>query len=295
MWLTIIFYTLFLYAIYRFIKFWIINPWQVQRDFSKQGIPGRYTPIVGDILQRRRAYLADKPFSYVEETSAEFGDYYHTSFGPMPFLNISDPALIESILKTNSRFYRKGELARVIVSAVLGYENLLMAEGENHTRHRRLTNPVFQHQNINSMITLMIDIISTFLTEWQINTNNKTYPMILDVSKEMSNLTLDIITGCVFGVESMKDETIHEAIYENVKIALDVVEKRIYNMIIIIPILNRLPILGKRTIDNCRQDMKNIVLKMINQRKQGLTRATCKGLPFFIFSLKFSLIMNDAD
>src|SRR3990167_8173290 len=103
MWLTIIFYALFFYIIYRLIKFWIIYPWQVQRDFSKQGIPGRYTPIVGDILQRRRAYLDDQPFSYVEKTNAEFGDYYHTSFGPMPFLNISDPALIESVLKTNSR------------------------------------------------------------------------------------------------------------------------------------------------------------------------------------------------
>ncbi|CAF4682290.1 unnamed protein product, partial [Rotaria sp. Silwood2] len=268
---------------------------QVQRDFFKQGIPGRYTPIVGDILQRRRAYLADKSFSYVEETSAEFGDYYHTSFGPMPFLNTSDPALIESILKTNSRFYRKGELARVIVSAVLGYENLVMAEGENHTRHRRLTNPVFQHQNINSMISLMVDITSNFLIEWQINPNDKAYPMILDVSREMSNLTLDIITGCVFGVESMKDESIHETISENIKIALDEVEKRIYNMVIIIPILNRLPIFGKRTIDKCRQDMKNIVLKIITQRKHGLTRASCKGLSLFSFSLKFSLNSYDVD
>lgn len=277
--LAIVFYTLFLYVAYRLIKFWIIHPWQVQRDFFKQGIPGRYTPVVGDILQRRRAYLADKPFSYIEEISAELGDYYHTSFGPMPFLNTSDPALIETILKTNSRFYRKGELARVIVSAILGYENLLLAEGENHTRHRRLTNPVFQHQNINSMISLMVDITSHFLKEWQIKANEKTDPMISDVAKEMSNLTLDIITGCVFGIESMKDDFIHETIYENVKIGLEEIEKRIYNLIIIIPILNQLPIFGKRTIDKCRQDMKKIVLKMVDQRRQGLTKANCKGMP----------------
>ncbi|CAF3807849.1 unnamed protein product [Rotaria sp. Silwood1] len=47
-------------------------------------------------------------------------------------------------------------------------------------------------------------------------------------------------------------------------------------MIIMIPILNRLPIFGKRRIDTCRQLIKNIALQMINQRKHDLTRATCK-------------------
>ncbi|CAF2772688.1 unnamed protein product [Rotaria sp. Silwood2] len=285
MWLVIILYTLFLYIIYRLIKFWIINPWRVQRDYSNQGIPGRYIPIVGDILRQRRAYLADEPFSYVKETTAEFGDYYHTSFGPFPCLNISDPALIESILKINSRFYHKSELSRAIASTVLGYENIVLAEDENHTRHRRLINPIFQHQNINSMISLIVDITSSFLTKWQINTIDKAYPLILDISKEMSNLTLDIITGCVFGIEAMQDIYTHETIYQSIRVAANEIEKRIYNMIIIIPILNQLPLFGKRRIDQCRQDMKKIVLQMINLRKYGLSRATCKGVLLFLFFL----------
>ncbi|CAF3304080.1 unnamed protein product [Rotaria socialis] len=277
MWWTIILYTSLLYVFYRFINYWIIKPWQVQRDFWNQGIPGRYTPIVGDILRQRRAYLADKPFSYVEEASAEFGDYYHTSFGPLPCLNISDPALIESVLKTNSQFYHKSELARAIASTVLGYENIVLAEDENHTRHRRLVNPIFQHQNTISMISSMVDIIATFLKKWENETNDKTYPLILDLSKEMSNLTLDIITGCVFGIETMKNRYIHDKIYQSVKMTIEEIEKRIYNMIIIIPILNQLPLLGKRRIAKCKKDIKTIVLQMIDQRKQGLTRANCKG------------------
>ncbi|CAF3361543.1 unnamed protein product, partial [Rotaria sp. Silwood2] len=186
-------------------------------------------------------------------------------------------ALIESILKINSRFYHKSELSRAIASTVLGYENIVLAEDENHTRHRRLINPIFQHQNINSMISLIVDITSSFLTKWQINTIDKAYPLILDISKEMSNLTLDIITGCVFGIEAMQDIYTHETIYQSIRVAANEIEKRIYNMIIIIPILNQLPLFGKRRIDQCRQDMKKIVLQMINLRKYGLSRATCKG------------------
>ena len=53
---------LFLFVIYRFIKFWIFDPWCIQRDFWNQGIPGQYIPIVGELLNRRRAILADDPY-----------------------------------------------------------------------------------------------------------------------------------------------------------------------------------------------------------------------------------------
>lgn len=286
MWFTIILSAIFICVIYRLVKFWLIRPWLVQRYFWKQGIPGRYTPIVGDLLRQRQAYLADKPFSYIEEATMEFGDYYHTSFGPLPCLNISDPKLIEYVLKTNSHFYHKSELAQGIASTVLGTENMVLLEAENHTRHRKLINPIFQHQNVVSMISFMVSIITTFLERWQIETNEKSYPITLDISKEMSHLTLDIITGCVFGVETMKNQYIHDKIYSSVKIAYEEIQRRIYNMIIVIPILNKLPILGKPRIDQCRKDIKSIVLQMINQRKQGLTRASCKGMLLFEFHHK---------
>ncbi|CAF1033138.1 unnamed protein product [Rotaria sp. Silwood1] len=277
MWLTIFFCVTLLYIIYRLIKFWIINPWSIQRDFSRQGVPGRYIPIVGEILHRHQAILDDKPYSYVEQAAIKFGDYYHSSFGPFPCLHTSDPGLIESVLKTNSRFYHRAKLGRAILSAFLGYENVLLAEDENHTRHRRLVTPVFQHQNLNSMISSMANITLSFLEKWRITNNEKSSPLTLDILKEMSNLTLDIVTGCVFGVEAMQDRHIHEFIYENLKVATNEMEKRIYNMTIIIPIIKDLPLPGKRRIDKCRRDIKNITLKIINQRRQGLTKATCKG------------------
>ncbi|CAF1258029.1 unnamed protein product [Rotaria sp. Silwood1] len=144
----------------------------------------RYIPIVGDLLRYRQAYLADKPFSCVEEAYAEFGDYYHISFGPLPCWNTSDPALVEGILKTNSRFSHRSDLLKAIAATVLGYENIVLAEDENHTRHRRLVNPIFQHQNIDLMTSLIVDTISKFLTKWQSKSYDKYNPMILDVSKE---------------------------------------------------------------------------------------------------------------
>ena len=62
--------------------------------------------------------------------------------------------------------YHKSDLGQIILGSLLGYENLLLAEDENHTRHRRLIAPVFQHQNINSMISLMVERTSNFLDKW---------------------------------------------------------------------------------------------------------------------------------
>ena len=49
-------------------------------------------------------------------------------------------------------------------------------------------------------------------------------------------------------------------------------------MIALIPIINQLPLPSKRRIDKSRQDIKNVVQNIIDQRKKGLTKSACKGL-----------------
>ena len=154
---TVLLVGILLFLLYRFIKFWILDPWSIHRDLWNQSIPGAYIPIVGELLGRYRTGLGNDPFSYTKKMSDRYGDYYHSSLGPIACLNISDPSLIEGVLKTNARAYHKFALGRLILGAILGYENILVAEDENHSRHRRLVAPVFQHQNINSMIALMVE------------------------------------------------------------------------------------------------------------------------------------------
>jgi cytochrome P450 len=277
---------LILFVIYRFIKFWIFDPWFIQRGFQNQGIPGQYIPIVGDIFNRRRAFLTDNPLAYSEESAAKFGDYYYGSMGPVAYLTISDPSLIEGVLKTNVRAYHKSALGQTILGSILGYDNILLAEDENHTRHRRLIAPVFQHQNINSMIALMTERTSRFLDKWTTSMDDKSQPLTLDIHEEMTNLTLDIITGCVFGTDIIKDKYVHETISRNVTVALKEIEKRVFNMLALIPIIKQLPLPGKRLIDQSRQKIKQVVENIINQRKKGLTKSACKGLNTisFVFS-----------
>ncbi|CAF1193211.1 unnamed protein product [Rotaria sp. Silwood1] len=280
MWFSIFTFIVSLYVVYRLLKFWIFDPWRIHKDLWAQGIPGRYIPVVGEAFSMRRALLADDPISYNIEMTKKFGSYYHTSFGPLARLNISDPLLIQGVLKTNARFYHKSILTQIILSGLLGFENLLMSEDNIHAKHRRLIAPVFQHQNLNSMISFMVEITSNFLNKWSFtmnNANNKDNILNLDIHKEMAGLTLDIVTGCVFGSELMKDEHLRETIYQGFTKSLKDIEERTFNLIGVIPIINRLPFASKRRIDKTKENIQHAVEHIISERKKGFTRSACKG------------------
>jgi len=275
MWFFIFTIVVFIYIIYRLLKFWIFNPWRIHQDFWAQDIPGQYKPIIGEVLNIRRAILADDPMAYGIEMTKKFGSYYHTSFGPIARLAISDPLLIQGVLKTNARCYHKPPIMHLILGTILGCENLLLSEDNIHAQHRRLIAPVFQHQNINSMISLMVEITSNLLNKWSLSIKDN--KLTVDIHKEMTGLTLDIVTGCVFGSGMMKNEHLREIIHQGVTTTLEDVEERTFNMIGIIPLINRLPFPSKRRIDKSKENVRHAVQQIIDERKKGLSKSACKG------------------
>jgi cytochrome P450 len=280
-WFSLFTIVVFLYVFYRLLKFWVFDPWRIHKYFWAQGIPGQYTPIIGEVLNMRRSILDDDPMSYGIEMAKKYGSYYHTSFGPVARLVIYDPLLIQGVLKTNARAYHKSNLMRLILGSLLGNENLLMSEDNIHAQHRRLISPVFQHQNINSMISLMVEITSNLLDQWSLTHKNQDHVLTLDIHKEMTRLTLDIVTGCVFGSGSMKNEHFRETIYQGVTTTLEDVEERTFNMIGIIPIINQLPFPSKRRIEKSKRNVRYAVQHIIDERRKGLTKSACQGFISF--------------
>lgn len=293
MWVILLSIVIFSYIFYRLLNYLILHSWRINRDFLSQGIPGYYIPIVGDVLMIRRGVLAEDPLGRNLELEKEYGSYFHSSLGPVPNLIISDPLLMQGVLKSNARCYHKSNLMGLILGTLLGYKNLLLAEDPIHGQHRRLIAPVFQNQNINSMISLMVQITTDLLDKWTHdfrNAQTKGIDLTLDIHHEMTRLTLDIVTGCVFGSGLMKNDEFRDAIYQNVTTTLREVETRIHNMIAIIPFLNRLPLPSKRRIDQSKIDVRQIIERIINDRKKGLTKSACKGLSNNSNSISFLFI-----
>lgn len=282
-WWTLIVVALLFWLIYEPLKFWIIDPWLIHRDLWSQGIPGRHIPIVGEILNVRRSIKNEDPLGHGMALANMFGPYYHVSFGPTARLDTYDPGLIDGVLKTNARSYHKAYLMRLILGVLLGDKNLLLAEDETHGQHRRLIAPVFQHQNMNSMVSLMVEVTDKLVNKWNTSLENGSSDdgsLHLNVHDEMSSLTLDIVTSCVFGTEIISDERMHQTIHRLIGESLEIMEKRLFNMTAILPIIKSLPLASKRRIDKNFKEGMELVRSIVDGRRRGLTKSSCKGALF---------------
>jgi cytochrome P450 len=155
---------------------------------------------------------------------------------------------------------------------------LLLSEGEVHCSQRILIEPVFQHHNLVSMENLMVETTSILLEKWNTMIAEQQNKSInLEMRKEMSVLTLDIVTGCVFGTGLMNDQAAHDTIHRNIAIAQKEMEHRFFSLIGILPVIKELPLRSKLNIDRARQSITLIVEKIIDDRRQGVTHSACKG------------------
>lgn len=103
---------------------------------------------------------------------------------------VSDPELVRQVLVTDGRKVDKGEALRA-ATIVLG-EGLITARRALHLPRRRLVNPAFAHARMAGYATGMVDAARAADARWQDGAP-------VDLAREMSRLTLDIIGRTVLG------------------------------------------------------------------------------------------------
>ncbi len=190
-----------------------------------------------------------------------FLTYLHHQHGPFVALRtgrrrlypLIEPELIKEVLVTQGSSFSKGrglELAR----RVLG-NGLLTANGEEHLRHRRMIQPAFHRQRLESYAQVMVEATQARLRNWRSG-------QCLCLSKEMMAITLDIITKTMFG-DSIGDRA------QVVESALQQAVQRFHiGLIPILPLLERLPLPSTRRFQEARQKLDDVILELIRVRRQ---------------------------
>ncbi len=151
-------------------------------------IPGpREIPFIGSAHRRLGG-----PLQFFLELKETCGDAARFTIFREKFVLFSDPALVHEVLVTKQASFRKGralEGARVFLG-----NSLLVSEGEEHTRQRRLIQPAFHRGRIAGYAATM----AASAARW---TEAQRAGAEVDLAVEMNRLTLEVVAATLFGSE----------------------------------------------------------------------------------------------
>lgn len=110
-----------------------------------------------------------------------------------PFVMVFDPALIKQLFQGSGDQLHAGE-ANALLGPVLGERSVLLLDGDEHLRHRRLMLPAFHGQLMRSYVDVMRDAADQEIDSWPVGEEFTLLP-------SMQALTLRVIIHAVFGYE----------------------------------------------------------------------------------------------
>ncbi|MFI5026923.1 MAG: cytochrome P450, partial [Solirubrobacterales bacterium] len=151
--------------------------------------PGPRAPAA---LQTAR--LVARPVPFFEACRRRYGETFTARVlrvGPMVF--ISDPASIKTLFGAD----RQNTIApgrNVVLAPLLGQRSLLLLEGDEHLRRRKLMLPPFHGERMRAYEAVMAEATEREVATWPVGRRFPLHP-------SMQAITLEVILRAVFGVE----------------------------------------------------------------------------------------------
>ncbi|CAF1018404.1 unnamed protein product [Rotaria sordida] len=258
-----------------FIIYWkLIRPGkQIYNILRAQGIPCEpFIPFLGQLPRLYQYRKQNKIMKFHEELCTKHGSIFMFGLGIYPRLVIQDADLISDILgRAHAQNYYKPIDLIFRLKPLIGLHNLLISNGNEHERARKMLNPGFHFENLRSMVSIMTD--HTIKT---INELLESREESINLQKELSLLTLTIIASSAFGENFETIANAREIVCEAFIAALDAIVNRTLLLIDQIPLFSRLPFWGKDIVDRGCEKALNFVESIIADRKQGRTKNICQ-------------------
>jgi cytochrome P450 family 135 len=135
-----------------------------------------------------------RPLGLLEDCRREFGDTFTLRLAGMPpLVMLSDPATIREVLTGDPRTLRSGE-ANAALQAALGRRSLLLLDGDEHLRERRLLLPAFHGERMRRYGEVIAGVTEREVARWPGDR-----PLALGPA--MRRIALEVIGRAVIGVD----------------------------------------------------------------------------------------------
>lgn len=153
--------------------------------------------------------------SFLNRSRARFGDVFTVNLGIAdPIVVVSDPELVKRIFTGDPEVLRAGE-GNNILAPVLGNRSVLLLDGPEHLRQRRLMLPQFHGERMQAFTQLMRDIADREIDRWPVGGE-------LRLQDAFQAITLEIILRALFGVdaEGQRADAMRSALRSLTKLAM---------------------------------------------------------------------------
>lgn len=173
----------------------------------------------GTLLAGNLGQFGTKRLDFLLDVAQTYGPVSSFRFGPRRIFLITESELIEQVLVTDAKAYVKHFGARAY-KPVLG-NGLVTSEGETWLRQRRLSQPSFHKQRVQSYALLMGSLTERMLEKWKPGSD-------VDIHVEFSSLTSAIALKTLFDLDEAGDRN---RFTETLRLAFNLMSARFRNLV----------------------------------------------------------------
>ncbi|KAK1277951.1 Cytochrome P450 [Acorus gramineus] len=202
-------------------KFFVVllwRPYHLTMFFNRQGIRGpRYAFMGGSLVEIKNLKKAasqttmdakchnitPRILPHYHKWIPQYGETFLYWFGLQPRICITDLEMVKQVLSNKFGFFTKENPNPAIV-ALLG-KGLILTEGVDWARHRRVLNPAFTMDKLKVMTKRMGACTLSMLDSWREGCSE------IEISQQFQELTADIICHTAFGSSYAEGKEVFKA------------------------------------------------------------------------------------
>lgn len=220
-------------AAWKFLNWAWFTPKKLEKKLKAQGLHGTpYNFLFGDFkeLAETAKEATSKPMNLYDDDLAprvipifdkiikRYGKNSYVWLGPNPTVILMEPDLIKDVTQKNFNYVKvpQNPLARLLMKGIL------IMEGEEWVKHRKIINTAFHSEKLKNMVPAFCVCTSEMLTKWEEIVSSKSSSEV-DVWPYLQTLTGDVISRTAFGSNYEEGRRIFELQREQAQHYIDVV------------------------------------------------------------------------
>lgn len=249
------------------------RPYSITRRFKKQGLKGpKYKFWSGCIEEIRSLKIAAREIEMdinshdvvprvlpnYAKWIPQYGETFFYWFGMDVRICITDAEQVKQVLSNKFGFYTKTKLPRNLL-ALLG-RGLVVTDGAEWARHRRVVSPAFNMDKLKLMTKQMAECTLSMFDIWHGQMAQEDHGSAIEVNGQFEELTADVIAHAAFGSSFREGK---EVFLAQKDLQMHIIST---SLNIELPGYKYLPTKSNRQMWKLERKIKNTLLSIIHSR-----------------------------